>query len=329
MKAIALTSFGIPEVLKELELPIPSLTDTQVLIEMRASSINPADYLFRSGAILQSPMAHKFQDQLQLPMVLGNEVAGIVQEVGRKVTQFKPGDRVMGMIQRGSYMDYVAVEEDHLAVIPESLSFEEAGAAPTVALTAWQALFEHGHLQPGQRILIQAGAGGVGHVAVQLAKQHGAYVISTARDYNHDFVRGLGADEVIDYTKADFTTQITDPVDIVLDTAKDASTFGTGLPGEIGEKNFSVIKDGGTYISVVAFGINQYPKVRNIYAHFFQAQPNRTDFESIAHHMKDNKLKIHVNETFAFTVQGLLQAYRKSEELPKRGKIVISKNLSL
>lgn len=183
MKAIALTSFGIPEVLEELEVPIPALTDTQVLVEMRASSINPADILFRSGAILQSPMAEKFPAQFQLPLVLDNEVAGIVKEVGGKVRHFKPGDRVMGMVQRGSYMDYVAVEEDLLAVIPESLSFEEAGAAPTVALTAWQALFEHGHLQPGQRILVQAGAGGVGHAAVQLAKQHGAYVITIKRGH--------------------------------------------------------------------------------------------------------------------------------------------------
>ena len=136
--------------------------------------------------------------------------------------------------------------ESLLAVIPESLSFEEAAAAPTVALTAWQALFEHGRLQP-ERILVQAGAGGVGHAAVQLAKQHGAYVIATVRDYNHDFVKGLGADEVFDYTKVDFATPITDPVDIVLDSAMDQSTFGTGLPGEIGKKNYSVIKDGGTY----------------------------------------------------------------------------------
>ncbi|WP_068498274.1 NADP-dependent oxidoreductase [Paenibacillus kribbensis] len=325
MKAIALTSFGVPEALEELEIPVPALTDTQVLIEMRASSINPADIQLRSGAILQSPMADKFP--VQLPLVLGIDVAGIVKEVGEKVHRFKPGDRVMGMVPMGSYMEYVAVEEDHLAVIPESLSFEEAGAVPTVALTAWQALFEHGRLQPGERILIHAGAGGVGHAAVQLAKQHGAYVIATARDYNHDFVKGLGADEVFDYTKVDFAAQITEPVDIVLDSAMDPSTFGTGLPGDIGKKNYSVIKDDGTYISVVAFAINQYPKVRGIDARFFQARPNRADFEAIVRHMQKNQLNIHIDKTYPFTAQGLLQAYRKSEELPKRGKVVISKNM--
>ncbi|ASR48865.1 Zn-dependent oxidoreductase [Paenibacillus kribbensis] len=325
MKAIALTSFGVPEALEELEIPVPPLTDTQVLIEMRASSINPADIQLRSGAILQSPMADKFP--AQLPLVLGIDVAGIVKEVGEKVRHFKPRDRVMGMVPMGSYMDYVAVEEDHLVVIPQSLSFEEAGAVPTVALTAWQALFEHGRLQPGERILIHAGAGGVGHAAIQLAKQHGAYVIATARDYNHDFVKGLGADEVFDYTKVDFATKITEPVDIVLDSAMDPSTFGTGLPGDIGDKNYSVIKDAGTYISVVAFAINQYPKVRGIDARFFQARPNRADFEAIVHHIQKNKLNIHIDKTYPFTAQGLFQAYRKSEELPKRGKIVISKNM--
>ncbi|MFM9280964.1 NADP-dependent oxidoreductase [Paenibacillus jiagnxiensis] len=327
MKAIALTSFGIPGTLEELEMPIPALTDTQVLVEMRASSINPADIQLRSGAILKSSMADKFS--AQLPLVLGVDVAGVVKEVGAKVSHFKPGDRVMGMVPMamGSYMDYVAVEEDHLAVIPESLSFEEAGATPTVALTAWQALFEHGRLQSGQRILVQAGAGGVGHAAVQLAKQHGAYVIATARDYNHDFVKGLGADEVIDYTKIDFATHITEPVDIVLDSAKDTSTFGTGLPGEIGEKNYSVIKDGGTYVSVVAFAINQHPQVRGIDARFFQAVPNRADFEAIVRSMQEGKLKIHIEDTFPFTAQGLLQAYRKSEAQQKRGKVIISKNM--
>lgn len=325
MKAIALTSFGIPGTLEELEVPVPVLTDTQVLVEMRASSINPADIQLRSGAILKSSMADKFS--AQLPLVLGIDVAGVIKEVGAKVSHFKPGDRVMGMVPMGSYMDYVAVEEDHLAVIPESLSFEEAGAAPTVALTAWQALFEHGQLQPGQRILIQAGAGGVGHAAVQLAKQHGAYVIATARDYNHDFVKGLGADEVIDYTKIDFATQITEPVDIVLDSAKDTATFGTGLPGEIGEKNYSVIKDGGTYVSVVAFAIHQHPQVRGIDARFFQAVPNRADFEAIVGNIQEGKLNIHIEETYPFTAEGLLQAYRKSEAHLKRGKVVISKNI--
>lgn len=325
MKAIALTSFGIPGTLEELEVPVPVLTDTQVLVEMRASSINPADIQLRSGAILKSSMADKFS--AQLPLVLGIDVAGVVKEVGAKVSHFKPGDRVMGMVPMGSYMDYVAVEEDHLAVIPESLSFEEAGATPTVALTAWQALFEYGRLQPGQRILVQAGAGGVGHAAVQLAKQHGAYVIATARDYNHDFVKELGADEVIDYTKADFAAQITEPVDIVLDSAKDTSTFGTGLPGEIGEKNYSVIKDGGTYVSVVAFAIHQHPQVRSIDARFFQAVPNRADFEAIVRSMQEGKLNIHIEETYPFTSQGLLQAYRKSEAKQKRGKVIISKNM--
>ncbi|MRN53928.1 NADP-dependent oxidoreductase [Paenibacillus monticola] len=323
MKAIVLTGFGIPESLEEQEVSVPVIKDTQVLVEMYASSINPGDVHIRSGAIQQGPMGAMFQ--VQFPYILGFDVAGIVKEVGKLVQHFKPGDRVMGMVPTGSYMNYVAVEEDHLAAIPESLSFEKAGALPTVALTAWQALFEHGGLQQGQRILIHGGAGGVGHAAIQLAKQHGAYVITTAREVNRQFVMELGADEVIDYTKDELVNQISEPVDIVLDTIADKSTFDTGLPGEAGNGSYAVLKNGGKYISIVAFAIGQRPKVRDIDSIFFQARANRADLESIIRNIQDEKFHIHVDEMYPFTAQGLYQAYRKSEMQPKRGKIVISK----
>ncbi|MEK3759380.1 NADP-dependent oxidoreductase [Paenibacillus sp. FSL P4-0338] len=323
MKAIALTGFGIPESLEEQEVSVPVIKDTQVLVEMHASSINPGDAHLRSGAIEQGPMGAMFQ--VQFPYILGFDVAGIVKEVGTLVQHLKPGDRVMGMVPTGSYMDYVAVEEDHLAVIPESLSFEEAGAIPTVTLTAWQALVEHGRLQQGQRILIHGGAGGVGHAAIQLAKQHGAYVITTARDSNRPFVMELGADEVIDYTTDEFVNKISEPVDIVLDTIADPSTFETGLPGDTGNESYAVLKNGAKYISIVAFGIGQTPKVRDIDSVFFQTRPNRADLETIIRNIQDEKLRIHVDEIYPFTAQGLYQAYRKSEMQPKRGKIVIKK----
>lgn len=292
---------------------------------MHASSINPGDVHLRSGAILQGPMRKFFQ--VQFPYVLGFDVAGIVKAVGNKVQRFKTGDRVMGMVPAGAYMDYAAVEEDHLAAIPESFSFEDAGAVPTVTLTAWQALFEHGKLQHGQRVLVHGGGGGVGHAAIQLAKQHGAYVITTVREYNRQFVMDLGADEVIDYTKDDLINKISEPVDIVLDTIAEKSTFETGLPGEIGNKSYSVLKDDGKYVSIVAFAIGQSPKVRGIDSVFFQGRPNRADFESIVCKIQDGKFNIHVDGVYPFTAQGLYQAYRKSEMQPKRGKIVISKKL--
>lgn len=325
MKAIALTGFGIPESFEEQEMTIPEIKETQVLVEMYASSINPGDVHLRSGAIQQGPMGKMFQ--VQFPYVLGFDVAGIVKVVGNKVHHFKPGDRVMGMVPAGSYMDYVVVEEDSLAAIPESLSFEEAGAIPTVTLTAWQALFEHGKLQQGQRILIHGGAGGVGHAAIQLAKQHGAYVITTAREYNRQFVKELGADEVIDYTKDDLVAKITQPVDIVLDTIAEKVTFDTGLPGEVGNKSYAVLKNAGKYVSIVAFAIGQSQKVREIDSIFFQGSPKGADLDSIVCKIQDKKFNIHVDGVYPFTAQGLYQAYRKSEMQPKRGKIVISKKI--
>jgi len=325
MKAIVLTGFGIPESFEEQEMTIPEIKETQVLVEIQASSINPGDVHLRSGAIMQGPMGKMFQ--VQFPYTLGFDMAGIVKDVGEKVQNFKPGDRVMGMVSTGSYVDYVAVEEDNLAAIPENLSFEEAGAVPTVTLTAWQALFEHGKLQQGQRILIHGGAGGVGHAAIQLAKQHGAYVITTAREYNRQFVLGLGADEVIDYTKDDLVEKISGPVDIVLDTIAEKSTSETGLPGEVGNKSYAVLKDAGKYVSIVAFAIGQSQKVREIDSIFFQGRPNRADLESIVRKIQDEKFKIHVDGVYPFTAKGLYQAYRKSEMQPKRGKIVISKKI--
>jgi NADPH:quinone reductase-like Zn-dependent oxidoreductase len=326
LKAIVLMGYGIPESFEEHEIPVPVLTETQVLVEMHASSISPGDIYLRSGMLQRSPIGTQFQ--VQFPKILGSDVAGIVRDVGKKVYNLKPGDRVMGLNPSGAYMDYIAMEEDKLTIIPDNISFEEAGAIPVVSLTAWQALFEYGNLQPGQRILIHGGAGGVGHAAIQLSKQHGAYVITTARECNRQFVIDMGADEVIDYTKTDFVNSISKPVDIVLDSVMmDKTTLETGLPGEFGNKNYAILKDAGKYVSIVAFAIGQYPKTREIDPVFFRAKPNATDLEAIANKIQEGKLTIHVDGNYPFTAQGLFQAYRKSELQPKRGKIVISKKM--
>ncbi len=316
MKAIVLKEFGTPAILQEQEIDVPVITETQVLVEMYAASINPADSILRSGAV---------RDILpvQLPYVLGADLAGVVTEVGNKVTHVKPGDRVMGVPinNGGAYADYVVMEENALAIIQPGMSFHEAAALPTVGLTAWQSLFKYGKLQSGQRILIHAGAGGVGHIAVQLAKQAGAYVITTALEMNHEFVRQLGADEVIDYTTTDFTRAISSPVDIVLDMVMDrSSTVLDPKIGETGRKSYSVLKDGGKLISLVAMAINEHPKIRGIESQFVHAEPNRDDLVSILQTVHEQKLKVHLSGIFPFTSQGLSEAYRKCETNPKRGK---------
>lgn len=327
MKAIVLQHYGIPEALREQEIAEPERKETQVLVEMYATSINPGDYVLRSGAT-------QHMIPIQFPYVLGTDVAGVVKEVGEKVTYVKPGERIMGLTPAlgGAYAEYVVMEEKALALIPSTLSFQQAGALPAVALPAWQALFHYGQLQPGQRVLIHAAAGGVGHIAVQLAKQQGAYVIATARVHNHEFVRQLGADEVIDYSITDFTEAISTPVDVVLDMVMERTAAVVDLKiGETGRRSYAVLKDGGKFISLVAMEIDEYPKIRGIEAQFVHIQPNRDDLrddlEAIVRRVQEQKLQVHVNGIFPFTAQGINEAYRQSEIDPKRGKLVIQRKL--
>jgi NADPH:quinone reductase-like Zn-dependent oxidoreductase len=327
MKAIGLTEFGRPGTFEELEVDLPDIKENQVLVEVKAASINPGDEPLRTGEIFKSSVGGQWSEKL--PIFLGSEVAGIVKAIGEKVTRFQVGDRVMGLsIHSGAYQDFVAVDEDHLAKFSENISYEIAGAAPTIALTAKQALFDYGKLLKGQRVFIQGGAGGVGHVAIQLAKNHGAYVITTARKTNYDFVKGLGADEVYDYTEFDIADMIHEKVDLVIDTVMQASILeNDGAPGEVGKKSLSVIKDSGIYVSIVSFGLNSYPMDHNIEAYFFQSKPNHSDFEKIVDWLEMKELQIYIDKTFPLSSQGITEAYIYSKEQSKKGRISISKNI--
>lgn len=326
MKAIGLTEFGRPGTFEELEVDLPDIKENQVLVEVKAASINPGDEPLRTGEIFKSSVGGQWSEKL--PIFLGSEVAGIVKAIGEKVTLFQVGDRVMGSSISGAYQDFVAVDEDHLAKFSENISYEIAGAAPTIALTAKQALFDYGKLLKGQRVFIQGGAGGVGHVAIQLAKKHGAYVITTARKNNYDFVKGLGADEVYDYTEFDIADMIHEKVDLVIDTVMEASIIeNNGAPGEVGKKSLSVIKDHGKYVSIVSFGLNRYPMGHNIEAYFFQSKPNHLDFEKIMDWIEMKELQIYIDKTFPLSSQGITEAYIYSKEQSKKGRISISKNI--
>lgn len=318
MKAIVMQTYGGPEVFEEQDIAVPHIQETQVLVEMYATTVSSADQLIRSGEF-----QHVFS--VQFPHVLGVELAGVVKEIGEKVSYVKVGDPVMGLARHGGgYADYVVLEESAITVIPPTISFLEAAALTASALTAWQSLFQYGKLQPGQRILIHAGAGGVGHIAVQLAKQYGAYVIATARGHNHEFVRQLGADEVIDYTTTDFA-EVISPVDIVLDMVRDRIVeLDTGI-GETERKNYTVLKDSGKLISLVAPSIADHPKIRGIEAQFAYIVPNHRDLAAIIHSVEEQKLKVHVDGLFPFTVEGIADAHRQNETNPKRGKLVIQR----
>ena len=217
MKAVIAEQYGGVEVLEiSDDLPVPRVGPNGVLVEVRAASVNPVDWKLRQG-LLHAVMPVVF------PVIWGCDLSGVVKEVGPAVTLFKPGDEVYGMkdgyvakTYRGTYAEYVVVPEKSLAAKPKNLSHEEAAAVPLAALTAWQAMVNQGRLKPGQRVLIHAGAGGVGVMAIQIAKAFGAYVAATASTRNQDLLRELGADLAIDYTREKIS-KVRPKFDLVLD----------------------------------------------------------------------------------------------------------------
>ena len=215
MKAIVQDRYGPPDVLRLDEIEMPSLTDDGVLVRVRAASVNAADWHFMRGEPLIARMAFGLRRPKQ--RVRGSEVAGTVEAVGKAVTRFRPGDEVFGSC-RGSLAEYVCAAETHVVAKPTGLSFEQAAAVPLAGLTALQGLRDHGHVQPGQKVLINGASGAVGPFAVQIAKSFGAQVTGVCSSRNVDMVRSIGADRVVDYTKEDFT-EGDDRYDVLVDIA--------------------------------------------------------------------------------------------------------------
>lgn len=235
MKAFALARYGKKNGVAVVERAVPELRDDDVLIQIHATSVNPLDLKIRNGE-LKPLLPYK------LPIVLGNDLAGIVVKTGPRVRRFTVGDAVYAKPNQdriGTFAEYLAVDENDVARIPKTVSMNEAAALPLVGLTAWQALVDKAHLRPGQKVLVHAGSGGLGTIAIQLAKHLGATVATTTSTKNVKWVKALGADVVIDYKTQDFATELRD-YDVVLDTQG----------GETLEKSLQVVKPGGTVISV-------------------------------------------------------------------------------
>lgn len=233
MRAFGIRKYGGP--LEEIQAPEPVVGADDVLVEVAAAGLNPADERLRSGGFKQV-------FSFDLPLVLGSDVAGRVVAVGDRVSGFKPGDEVFahpGIAGVGTFAERVAIAEDHLALKPSSISLDQAAALPVVALTAWQVLVERGRVGPGQKVLIHGGAGGVGSMTIQLAKHLGATVATTASASSAEFVRQLGADEVIDYRNQDFEELLGD-VDLVLDRRG----------GDNLKKSLRVLRRGGKAIGI-------------------------------------------------------------------------------
>ncbi|MFI5683354.1 NADP-dependent oxidoreductase [Streptomyces sp. NPDC051636] len=241
MRAISQDVLGGPEVLKEVQLERPAPKPNEVLVRVRAAGVNPTDWKHRAtGGFLGKP-----------PFVLGWDVSGVVEAVGIGVAAFQPGDEVFGMLPypfgHGSHAEYVTGPARAFAHKPANVDHTQAGALPLVSLTAWQALVETADIQPGRRVLIHAAAGGVGHVAVQIAKARGAYVIGTASAGKHEFLRGIGADEAVNYRETDFTEAVKD-VDVVLDT----------VGGDYSLRSLRVLRPGGVVVSILPVGSDDF-----------------------------------------------------------------------
>jgi NADPH:quinone reductase-like Zn-dependent oxidoreductase len=238
MKAIQIDAFGEPEVMKlvEVERPVPAADE--ILVQVYAASVNPADYIIRRGG------NEGLKPLLKLPMGLGIDAAGIVAEVGSAVTEFSPGDRVYGVPNYldGAYTEYLAAKSDQFARMPHTLSFNEAGSLPACARMAWSGMVEKARVRAGQRVLVHGAAGGIGNLALQFAKAYGAYVIGTASAHNADFLRQLGADEVIDYTTQQFEAVVHD-IDIVFN-----ATPTTSVDEALRLRSVPVLKEKGIFI---------------------------------------------------------------------------------
>ncbi len=308
MKAIRIHSYGGPEVLAYEEAPWPTPGAGEVLVEVCAAGINPVDWKIREGLL---------KDRLQytFPFIPGWDLSGIVEETGPEVTRFKPGDAVFssqGLSRDGAYAEFAVVDASLVAQKPRSIDHVAAAGIPLAAMTAWQALFEGALLKRGQRVLIHAGSGGVGSFAVQFAKWKGAHVLATCSTANADFVKGLGADEVIDYRQTDFTHMR--HVDAVLDT----------LGGEVQERSWQVIKPFGVLVSIVSQPSVETAESLNIRHAFVHLKPDGALLAGIAKLVDTGKIKSPVE-----TVLPLAEA-RQAQELSQsghaRGKIVLKIN---
>jgi NADPH:quinone reductase-like Zn-dependent oxidoreductase len=313
MKAIILEEAGGAENLKLTELPAPAISDNEVLIKTRAISINPVDIKTRSGKSLYNEL--KANNPFIIP---GWDVSGTVTEAGKEVTRFKPGDEVFGMINfpghGKAYAEYVAAPAEHLVIKPANITHEEAAAATLAALTAWQAVVTNARVKKGQKVVIQAAAGGVGHYAVQIAKHLGAYVIGTSSAENKNFVISLGADEHIDYKKRRLDAVVTD-ADFVLDP----------IGGDNIDPSLGAVKKGGTVIMLPSFfkdQIAEKSRVKGVNGYYFSVRSNGADMQQLAGLLEKGIIRSHVSQTFPF--DKIKEAHLQIETGKTRGKIVVT-----
>ncbi len=305
MLAARVNAFGGPEVLTLEQVPIPEPKEGEVLLAIRAASINPVDYKTRAGKYPGVTAA-------DLPRTLGRDGSGVVAKLGPGVSDVKEGDAIYAMIgrNRGTWAEYVILKADERVAKPKTLDHAHAGATPLAALTAWQALFDHGGVQAGQRVLIHAASGGVGHFATQFAKLKGAHVIATASGDGIAFARAHGADEVIDYKTQRFDDVVKD-VDVVFDT----------MAGEVQDRSWAVLKKGGILVTILGQPNEEKAKAHGVRAARFLCAIKADQLAEIGRLIDDGKVRVAVQQSFALA--DMLKAQELAERGPIRGKIVI------
>jgi NADPH:quinone reductase-like Zn-dependent oxidoreductase len=308
MRAVRQHEFGGPDVLRIEEVPLPEPIATEIRVRVSATSVNPVDFKTRSG---QGPLR-------SLPFTVGWDVAGVVDAVGGGVTRFAVGDEVLGMPwfprAASAYAEYVTAPSRQFVRKPAELSMAEAAALPLAGLTAWQALVDTAHVTSGQRVLVHAASGGVGHLAVQIAKALGAYVIGTASSVNHAALTELGVDELVDYRSTRFEDVVHD-VDVVLDL----------VGGETGKRSVDVVHPSGLLVSVPSSSSGEALEMardRGIRATGILVEPDQVGLDALVGLVRDGKLKVVVSDEFPFA--DVAKAHEKAEQGHALGKVVLT-----
>ena len=304
MKAMVVHEYGGPEVLKLEDVPRPEPKANEALVRVIASGVNPVDALIVSGKYAKEFGTH-------VPLTPGYDVAGVVEQTGAKITKFKVGDPIYGFVLwGGGFAEYAVATEGEAAIKPKSLSYSEAASVPLVVLTAWQALIDAAKLSSGQTVLIHGGSGGVGTMAIQIAKARGGRVIATASTANQDLLKELGADVAVDYTKEKFEDVAKD-VDVVLDTVgKDTLT-----------RSYGVVKRGGFIATLVARLDQAELDKRGIRGASISVKPDANELEQITKLIEAKKIKPVVSQELPLAEA--TRALQQAATHHTRGKIVL------
>lgn len=312
MKAAILNSAGGVENFSIADIPKPVIKPNEVLVQVKAISINPVDIKTRKGG--------SFYEELKKDpyTIIGWDISGIVAEVGNEVTKFKKGDEVFGMVNfpgKGkAYAEYVASPEDHLAIKPSNIDHFSAAASTLAALTAWQALVQQIKLQKGEKILIHAAAGGVGHFAVQIAKHLGAYVIGTSSAGNIDFIKSLGAYETINYNEQAFE-----------EVVKDADAVLDAVGGDVGIRSLKAVKKGGRVLTILpgtAAALKKESENYDLQAWAYLVKSSGEDMQQLAQLLQQGIIKPFISHQYK--LEEIAEAHRQSETGRTRGKIVVT-----